>query len=79
MRTNCIVPKYRILRNNANGPSETFLRNILNILPVDQDLSARDVVEAVKQSEKRAFTGSTFTDLNSARKSEKGMPQLRCQ
>jgi sulfur transfer complex TusBCD TusB component (DsrH family) len=47
MLTYRVIPQRAVLRNNTDGRSQASLRNILDVLPIDEDLSARNLVETV--------------------------------
>ena len=48
------------MRHNAHRPPQTLLRNIANILAIDQDTPTCHIVEAVQQLERRGLSGATL-------------------
>ena len=68
------VQQGRILRDHANLPPKAVLRRRGNVLPIDQDAPALDVVKAQEQIDQRRLAGAGAPDQPNlfARRNRKG-------
>ena len=57
-----VVEQHRVLRHDADGLAQAGLGDAADVLAVDGDAPAADIVEAVQQPRQRALAGSGGTD-----------------
>ena len=57
-----VVEQHGILRHHADGGAQRSLRHIADVLAVDQDAAAADVVEAKQQPRDRRLAGAGRAD-----------------
>ena len=57
-----VVEQHRVLRHHADRGAQAFLRHVADVLPVDQDRAALDVVEAEQQPRDRRLAGARRAD-----------------
>ncbi|MPN34055.1 hypothetical protein SDC9_181547 [bioreactor metagenome] len=55
---NGVVEQYRVLGDDADGGPEAALAKAAQVMPVDADGAAADIVEAVEQSGQGRFAGA---------------------
>ena len=58
-----VVEEHCVLWHDADLPADRALGEPLDVLPVDEDLSALDVIEAEEEADHRALSGASRTDL----------------
>ncbi len=57
-----VVEQHGVLRDHADGRAQRYLRHVADILTVDQDAAAGDVVEAEQQPRDRRLAGAGRPD-----------------
>src|SRR6185437_674463 len=59
---NGIVEQHGVLRNHADGLAQRLLRYPADVLPVDHDSPAGQIIEAEQQSRNRRFSSAGWAD-----------------
>ena len=62
-RPDGVVEEHCVLWHDADLSADRALGEPLDVLPVDEDLPALDVVEAEEEADHRALSGASRTDL----------------
>ena len=59
---NGVVEQHRVLRDDADGAAQAFLRNVANVLTIDGNAPGADFIKPKQQARERGFPRAARAD-----------------